>query len=274
MNLLANLVCIIILLCSVLIIIPSSSVHAAYDDRKVDCSKNPPAGDEQGKVHQIASLCAYFSGKPHSKKPAVILLSDVWGYGVPKLRKFADKVASAGNFVVVPDLFFGDPTTNTTQKEVWLAKHRPEEAVKYVKPLIQVLKEKGIHKIGAAGFCWGGKVVVELAKEVDIIPVAALLHPSYTTVDDIKGVKVPMALLVGERDNGTPPEYVKESTAALKANQVDYFVKVYPGMPHGWTIRYKDDIPAQKKYSEEACQDLVDWFGQHLKKIHSAKRFV
>ena len=31
------------------------------------------------------------------------------------------------------------------------------EAVEFAKPVIQALKEKGICKVAAAGFCWGGK---------------------------------------------------------------------------------------------------------------------
>lgn len=44
--------------------------------------------------------------------------------------------------------------------------------------------------------------------------------------------------------------------------QVNHFVKIYPGVTHGWTVRYKDEDEAEVKCAHEAHQDLVDWFGK------------
>ncbi|KAL9997849.1 putative dienelactone hydrolase, alpha/Beta hydrolase [Helianthus debilis subsp. tardiflorus] len=230
-----------------------------------ECCQNPPAissGGESGELLQIGSLNSYVSGNPDSKV-AVLLVSDVFGYEAPKLRQLADKVAAAGYYVVVPDFFHGDPLTSITKIGDWLKNHAPEQAVEFAKPVIQTLKEKGITKIGAAGFCWGAKVVVELAKDGEI-QFAALLHPSFVTVDDIKGVKVPTGILGAEIDKMSPPELVKEFEAALVANEVNNFAKIYPGVSHGWTIRYKDEDAAEVKCAEEAHQDLVEWFGKCL----------
>ncbi|KAL8242828.1 hypothetical protein R6Q59_013130, partial [Mikania micrantha] len=152
-------------------------------------------------------------------------------------RKIADKLASAGYYAVVPDFFFGDPFIPKTHLPEWLKNHEPKLAVEFAKPVIHALQEKGISKIGAAGFCWGAKVVVELAKDADI-QVAALLHPTFVTLDDIKGVKVPVAILGAEFDKISPPELVKQFEAALQAKpEVDHFVKIFPGVSHGWTVR-------------------------------------
>ncbi|MFS7978969.1 putative alpha/Beta hydrolase [Helianthus anomalus] len=105
------------------------------------------------------------------------------------------QVAAAGYDVVVPDFFYGDPLTL--------------QVVDFAKQVIQALKEKGVTKIGAAG-----KVVVELAKD-DEIQFAALLYPSFVTLDDIKGVKVPIGILGAEIDKRSPPELVKEFEVAL-----------------------------------------------------------
>ncbi|KAD2393971.1 hypothetical protein E3N88_40948 [Mikania micrantha] len=127
-----------------------------------------------------------------------------------------DKLASAGYYAVVSDFFFADPFIPKTQLQEWLKNHEPKLAVEFAKPLIHALQEKGISKIGAAGFCWGAKVVVELAKDADI-QVAALLHPTSVTLDDIKGVKVPVAILGAEFDKISPPELVKQFEAAMQA---------------------------------------------------------
>ncbi|KAK1417006.1 hypothetical protein QVD17_26128 [Tagetes erecta] len=249
-----------------------------------DCCRNPPtvsSREESGEVLQIGSLNSYVSGNLDSKI-ALLFGSDAFGYGAPKLRlatltakgvcdvwllldmlrdkrQLADKVASAGYYVVVPDFFHGDPLTSFNDIENWLKNHSPEQAVEFAKPVIQALKEKGITKIGAAGFCWGGGC--RASKDAEI-QVAAILHPSSVTLDDIKEVKVPLAILSAEFDTQNPPQNIKEYEAALVANKVDHFVKIYPGVTHGWTTRYNDDDPAEVKSAEEAQQDLVNWFGK------------
>ncbi|KAL9997841.1 putative dienelactone hydrolase, alpha/Beta hydrolase [Helianthus debilis subsp. tardiflorus] len=163
------------------------------------CCQNPPvfssgSGEEAGEVVQIASFSSYVSGNPESKI-AVLLVSDVFGYEAPKLRKLADKIAAAGYYVVVPDFLFGDYATPETQLDEWTKKHPPEQTVELAKPVIQALKEKGMSKIGSAGFCWGAKGVVDLAKGAEI-QVAALLHPAFVTLDDIKGMFCSTTLII------------------------------------------------------------------------------
>ncbi|KAL8223556.1 hypothetical protein R6Q57_019031 [Mikania cordata] len=227
-----------------------------------ECCENPPgtsSDGESGEIKHIASLKSYVSGNLDSKL-AVLLISDVYGYEAPKLRKIADKLASAGYYAVVPDFFFGDHFIPKTQLQEWLKNHEPKPSVDFAKPVIHALKERGISKIGAAGFCWGAKVVVELAKDADI-QVAALLHPTFVTLDDIKGVKVPVAILGAEFDKISPPELAKQFEAALQAKpEVDHFVKIFPGVSHGWTVRYRDENVTAVKSAQEAHQDLVDWF--------------
>ncbi|KAD2394103.1 hypothetical protein E3N88_41080 [Mikania micrantha] len=114
------------------------------------------------------------------------------------------------------------------------------------------------------------KVVVELANDANI-QVAALLHPTFVTLDDIKGVKVPVAILGAEFGKISPPELVKQFEAALQAKpEVDHFVKIFPGVSHGWTVRYRDENVTAVKSAQEAHEDYVDWFGKCLQTAHSA----
>ena len=43
------------------------------------------------------------------------------------------------------------------------------------------------------------------------------------------------------------------------------FVKIFPKVSHGWTVRYKPDDAEEVKAAEEAHQDLLNWFAKHLK---------
>ncbi|XP_050234037.1 uncharacterized protein LOC126682410 isoform X2 [Mercurialis annua] len=52
------------------------------------------------------------------------------------------------------------------------------------KKVIAALKSRGISVVGAAGFCWGGMVVVKLSSGDDI-QAAVILHPDWITADEI-----------------------------------------------------------------------------------------
>ncbi|KAJ4968078.1 hypothetical protein NE237_014779 [Protea cynaroides] len=234
------------------------------------CCENPPTLSSscgQGFVEEIGGLKTYVTG-PSDSKCAILLISDVFGYEAPNLRKLADKVAAMGFYVVVPDFFYGDPyAPDDAEKpiEVWRTEHGTDKGFEDAKPVIAALKSKGICTIGAAGFCWGAKVVVQLAK-FDYIKAAVLLHPSRVTVDDIKEVKVPIAVLGAEFDKISPPELLKQFEPILSSKpEVEGYVKIFPGVPHGWTVRF--DVADKKAVepAEEAHQDMLDWFAKYVK---------
>uniref|UniRef100_A0A0A9H7M1 Dienelactone hydrolase domain-containing protein n=1 Tax=Arundo donax TaxID=35708 RepID=A0A0A9H7M1_ARUDO len=235
------------------------------------CCENPPAlnpaGGEGKVVDSFGGLKAYLAG-PDDAKAAIVLISDIFGFEAPNLRKIADKVASSGYFVVVPDFLHGDPYVPENAERplpVWIESHAPAKGFEEAKPVIAALKEKGISAVGAAGYCWGAKVVVELAKAHEI-HAAVLLHPSFVTVDDIKEVKCPISVLGAENDKMSPPELVKQFQLVLSANAgVSHFVKIFPGVAHGWSVRYSDDDAAAVKSAEEALADMIDWFNKNLK---------
>ncbi|KAI9196697.1 hypothetical protein LWI28_026189 [Acer negundo] len=172
---------------------------------------------------------------------AVFLISDVFGYEAPNLRKLADKIAAAG--------FYAD------------------KGAEDAKPVIEALKSKGISAIGAVGFCWGAKVVVQLAKR-EVIQAAVLCHPSFVSVDDIKGVEVPIAVLGAEIDHMSPPSLLKQFEEVITANsEVDGYVKIFPKVEHGWTVRYDVGDEAAVKPAEEAHQNMLEWFAKYVKTL-------
>ena len=47
--------------------------------------------------------------------------------------------------------------------------------------------------------------------------------------------------------------------------QVDFYVKIFPKVTHGWTTRYEDEDEVAVKSAEEAHQNLLDWFAKYIK---------
>ncbi|XP_049936574.1 endo-1,3;1,4-beta-D-glucanase-like isoform X2 [Nymphaea colorata] len=226
---------------------------------------NPSCGDQLGSGEcLIGSLKAYVTGSPSSKK-AVILVSDVFGYEAPNLRKLADKIAASGFLVVVPDYFHGDsyaPEKGSIPD--FLDNHAPEKGFEDTKPLIAYLKSQGISSIGVGGICRGGKVVAELGKTEEI-QAAVMFHPSLVTIDDIKEAKVPTAILGAEKDQSSPPDLIKRFEEVLSAKkEMNSFVKIFPGVGHGWTMRYKPGDGAAMKKAEEAYTHMIEWFTTYV----------
>ncbi|KAI5075336.1 hypothetical protein GOP47_0009412 [Adiantum capillus-veneris] len=233
------------------------------------CVPAPPCQHAcTGSEESFGPFFSYLS-HPSSATPtaAVILVSDVFGFESPLLRKLADKIASSlGYLVVVPDYFNKDPFSASARVPVeeWKKTHEPMDFVEGTISIVETLKNKGIFSTGAVGFCWGAKVVVELAKR-DYLKVAVLCHPSFASVDDFKDVKTPIAILAAETDRFSPPDVVMQYQEILESrNEVQSFVKIYPGTSHGWVIRYNIDDAREVEKAEEAHDNIFEWLKMYL----------
>lgn len=251
------------------VVICNISCKSSLAQLTPQCLEHPPTRDPNsgtGHVEVIGGLNSYVSGSPHSKL-AIVLITDIFGYEVPKLRKIADKVAAAGYYALAPDFFHGEPyDPNNTQrpKDVWLKDHTPEKGFVDAKTLLADLKSKGMSAIGFAGFCWGGAVASKLAK-LDEIPAVVLLHPSYLKVDEIKEVNTSIEILGAERDKATSADIMKQYKEIFEARHIDSFLKIFPGVSHGWTLRYNDSDPFAVKSALEAHAEMLKWFTKHMK---------
>ncbi|KAK8548517.1 hypothetical protein V6N13_054692 [Hibiscus sabdariffa] len=235
------------------------------------CFENPPskstAASGGGSVQEIGGLATYINGPPDSEH-AILFIHDAIGFGTPNLRNLADKAAAAGYFVVVPDFFHGDsydPTNPHLDREAWFSKHNMVKAFEDAKAVIAALKSKGISAIGATGYCWGGMLAVKLAG-TDEIKAAVVSHPGPITEDEINGIKVPTSILGAEFDSIFPAEKLKQFEQMLSTkSEVDSMVKVFPGVGHGWTMRYNDEDESAVKSAQEAHDDMFNWFNKYLK---------
>ncbi|KAL3727404.1 hypothetical protein ACJRO7_032173 [Eucalyptus globulus] len=237
------------------------------------CFENPPDLSSTcgaGRVEELAGLKTYVTG-PSDSKCAIILIADVFGIEPISwilILKLADKVASAGFLVVVPDFLYGDPidlSNPNFDRGAWKKIHSTDKGYEDVKPVISALRSKGMSAIGAAGFCWGGKVLVKLAG-IEDIQAAVILHPGHMTEDEIQAVKIPTAILGAEIDHASPPEELKKFGEIMSAKtEFESYVKIFPSVSHGWSVRYDDNNEFAVKSAEEAQKDMLNWFLKHVK---------
>ncbi|XP_047311217.1 endo-1,3;1,4-beta-D-glucanase-like [Impatiens glandulifera] len=235
-----------------------------------ECFENPPILSStfgKGIVKELGGLKTYVAGTDHSKL-AIVLISDIFGYEAPNLRKVADKVAAAGFLVVVPDFFNGEPydlDNPAMNRESWRKAHPTDKGYEDAITVIVSLREQGVTSIGAAGFCWGGVVVAKLAK-TDHIQGAVILHPGRIPEDEVPEIKIPTAILGAEIDHASPPDQLKRfgEILAAKSEVMDSFVKIFAGVGHGWTMRYNREDKWAVKSAEDALQDMLNWFIKHV----------
>lgn len=135
-----------------------------------------------------------------------------------------------------------DKTKNTanvgTTLPPWLVKHR--EAVS--KPLIDsfinaVRQVPGTGKVGAIGFCWGGRYAILAAHgEVDA---AYACHPSLVAVPgDFEDVKKPLSLAVGDKDSLLDNNTVGQIQDLIaKKTELPHELRIYEGQVHGFSLR-------------------------------------
>ena len=223
----------------------------------------------EGKEETFGPFLSYVTSH-HSPTAAVLLASDIFGFETPLLRKFADKTASAGYFVVVPDFFNKDPFTPTDPSNIianlggWVKNHEPVDSVEGAEQVIEILHKKGFSSVGAVGFCWGAKLVVEVAKQHSL-KAAILAHPAFVVAEDIQDVKIPLAIMGAEEDELTPPVLIQKFAEILESKpEVESFVHVYAGVSHGWICRYDPDDAKQVADAELAQNKIFEWLGKFL----------
>jgi dienelactone hydrolase len=135
-------------------------------------------------------------------------------------------------------------------------------------------------KIGAAGFCWGGKHTILLAQNTPsshvhqhesqlnsatlepLIDCAFTAHPSYLDIPtDIEAIKIPISVAVGDEDVQMKPPQIQQMKEILEGKKDGgHEVKIFPGAKHGFAVRNHPDDKHEMECAEEAEIQAIEWF--------------
>jgi carboxymethylenebutenolidase len=123
------------------------------------------------------------------------------------------------------------------------------------------------NRVGAIGWCMGGKYALKLATEAPELAAAAADYGAPPTdATAIARIKAPVLGNFGAEDTGPSPEQVKAFEAAMKKAGKSVDVKLYPGAGHA----FANVNNPWKGYREEAAKDawsrVVAFFARHLKR--------
>ncbi|KAK4500884.1 hypothetical protein PRZ48_009076 [Zasmidium cellare] len=218
--------------------------------------------------------------KAASKKTdtAILLLTDILGHKFNNLQLIADQFAENGYFVVMPDLFEGDPVALNSMHDYeaigkWFRSGGPSggHTTVQVDPIVEAVikgmrSQYNVKKIGSVGYCFGAKYVARFSAPGKGIDVAAFAHPSFVDADEVKAMVAPLAIAAAETDHIFPPEKRRETEDILREGKVPYQLTLYSDVEHGFAVRADLNKPEVKFAKEAAFLQAVQWFDEFLKK--------
>ena len=297
---------------------PSMGEHCTTDRPLLNTNQQ-----STGTITTLSSqnISAYIS-KPadYPSTPAKLLLLLTGGTGIESINNQlqADRFASEGFLVCMPDQFGGDAAPNSTNKvtsptaeaqspsiieqvkmrvaetaksfsiDMWLARQTPEKVLPRLHAVLEAIKDEYADAVAhgggiyAAGYCFGAKYVLILGgdqtssqtstgdeesgaavEKEAMIKVGGIAHATLVTREDLKGVKVPISMVVVENDQLFPEDVLNEGRKFFASSNIEHEIKVYEGVPHGFAVMGEyQDADIQRK-QEEAFEQMLAWLNGH-----------
>ncbi|KAF5587105.1 dienelactone hydrolase family [Fusarium subglutinans] len=250
----------------------------------------------------------YVALPPDNKliKGIIVIVPDAFGWEFVNNRLLADQYTLNGDFLVyLPDFMDGRPApvwlldivgplTDTAISWNWIWKPWYLAQTIYgmapffyynglaaswprIRSFFEALRlhEGPQRRIGAAGFCWGGKPVLTLAHPESItkggIPLVDAVftgHPSGMSLPgDADTIIKPVSVAIGDRDIVTSMSQVNVMKEAWKNLKTPTEVVVYPGAGHGFCVRVDDKNENLFQQSKEVEKQALDWFATYFGQV-------
>ena len=219
--------------------------------------------------------------------PALLVYGD--GRGIrPALFELGERVAQAGYFVLLPDLFYrGGPYTppdpkrfaqDVPYRDAWRASHLSTASYANVLSdteayLDFLAKNKDVSSlsIGTTGYCLGGGLSLNAAGHFpDRVVAAASYHGGGIATEAPDSphrlaprIKARVYVAGAVEDPFFTDDQKKTLIAAFKEAKVDATVETYPGARHGWVP--SDSLVYDREASERHYKTLIALLDSKLK---------
>ena len=210
---------------------------------------------------------AYDDAK-QGKRPGVLVVHEWWGVNDYAIDR-AKKLAELGYTGMAIDMFGGGKNTthpSDAQKFTQEVMSNTGAAKERFFAALDVLKKHktvNSEKIAAIGYCFGGAVVLEMARAgVDLDGVVSF-HGSLGTKTPAKpgAVKAKVLVAHGAADEFVSPQELSGFEQEMKNAKVDYKLIQYPNAKHSFTNPAADEVGKKHKmalaYNAEA--DKKSW---------------
>ena len=217
-----------------------------------------------------------------SKRPGIVMVHEWWGI-TKHIHNEARKFAEQGYTAFIADMY-GDAKTADNPKDATalsgsVMKNPTVMESRFNAARDQLVKQASVNpeRIGAVGYCFGGAVVLNMARTGADLAAVAGFHATLglnTPAPAPGSVKAKILILNGADD----PFAKREQYDALKkdfdAAKADYRIIEYPGAVHAFTnpeataLGEKFNLPFRydAKADQEATAEATQFFAADLKK--------
>jgi dienelactone hydrolase len=217
------------------------------------------------------------------QRPGILVVHEWWGHNA-YARHRADMLAQLGYVALAVDMYgkgenTGDP--EHARHMMQMATADPNVTLKRFVAALDTLKaqpQTDKEKIAAIGYCFGGGVVLNMARTgIDIDGVVSF-HGSLATGTPAVAGKTTARVLVynGAEDSFTTPEQIAAFNQEMAAAKVDYQFINLPGARHGFSNPDATDLgnKLQMAIAYNAEADKSSWEGMQVffKQIFSEAR--
>lgn len=169
--------------------------------------------------------------------PAVVVIQEWWGLN-DWVKDQARALAKEGYVALAVDLYRGKVTSKQEEAHQLMMGLPPDRAMRDLQGAFTYLQGRADVKkdrIGAIGWCMGGRYTLALAVEEPALAAAVAYYGAPPTDDAaIAKIKAPVLGNFGAEDKGPAPEQVKVFEAAMKKAGKSIDVKIYEGAGHAF----------------------------------------
>jgi len=199
------------------------------------------------------------------KRPGVLVVHEWWGHN-DYARKRAGMLAELGYTALAVDMY-GDGKQaehpDEAGKFASQVRQNMSVATERFKAAMKVLQEHQTvdpDQIAAIGYCFGGGIVLQMARQGLDLDAVVSFHGSLATDNPAEPGEIKARILVlhGAEDKLVSPEQLQSFHREMKAAGADYKFIPYPGAKHSFT-NPEADVYAEKfnipvGYNAEADQ--------------------
>ncbi|HEY5744415.1 MAG TPA: dienelactone hydrolase family protein [Terrimicrobiaceae bacterium] len=201
------------------------------------------------------------------KRPGILVVHEWWGLN-DYARHRAKQLAELGYTAFAVDMY-GDGKVADHPKDAGAfaasVMKDPQVALARFRAALEVLKSQTTvdpAKIAAIGYCMGGAIVLNAAREGFDLSAVASFHGSLGGLVPIKGpIKAKVLVCHGADDSFIPADQVQAFKKDMKDAGADFKFIEYPGAKHGFSNPAADESAKKFKldlaYSREA--DTESW---------------
>lgn len=196
-----------------------------------------------------ATLIGYFAAPTQQPATAGVLVAPEWWGRNEYTEQRARELAEQGYAALAIDMYGNkNVTTDAKQAYAWMMQtfEQADTIVLRATAALKTLAEQpevDANRLAAIGFCYGGKVVLDLARSGADLKAVATFHAVLATQTPAQPGQVKAEILVshGELDSMVSLEEVENFKAEMNAAAVKHQVLILENAKHGFSNPLADE---------------------------------